>query len=38
MSTASKTVTVYSTVGCGYTDMLKAQLDQDGIEYEEVNL
>ena len=38
MSTASNTVTVYSTVGCGYTDMLKAQLDQDGIEYEEVNL
>ena len=38
MSTASKTVTVYSTVGCGYTDMLKAQLDQDGVEYEEVNL
>ena len=38
MSTASKTVTVYSTLGCGYTDMLKEQLDRDGIEYEEVNL
>ncbi len=38
MSTASKTVVVYSTVGCGYTDMLKDQLDRDGIEYEEVSL
>ena len=38
MSTASKTVVVYSTVGCGYTDMLKQQLDRDGIEYEEVSL
>ena len=38
MSTASKTVTVYSTLGCGYTDMLKEQLDRDGIEYDEVNL
>jgi glutaredoxin len=38
MSTASKTVVVYSTVGCGYTDMLKQQLDSDGIEYEEVSL
>ena len=38
MSTASKTVVVYSTVGCGYTDMLKEQLDRDGIEYEEVSL
>ena len=34
----SKTVTVYSTLGCGYTDKLKAQLDRDGVEYEEVNL
>ena len=38
MSTASKTVTVYSTLGCGYTDMLKEQLDRDGIKYDEVNL
>ena len=38
MSTANKTITVYSTLGCGYTDMLKEQLDRDGIEYEEVNL
>jgi glutaredoxin len=38
MSTASKSVVVYSTVGCGYTDMLKDQLDRDGIEYEEVSL
>ncbi len=38
MSTASSTVVVYSTLGCGYTDKLKAELDRDGIEYEEVNL
>ena len=38
MSTISKTVTVYSTLGCGYTDKLKEQLDRDGVDYEEVNL
>ena len=38
MTTTTKTVTVYSTVGCGYTKMLKEELDRDGIEYEEVNL
>ncbi len=38
MTTETKTVTVYSTLGCGYTDMLKAQLDSEGVKYEEVNL
>ena len=38
MTTASKGVIVYSTLGCGYTDKLKAELDRDGVEYEEVNL
>ena len=38
MSTTGSAVTVYSTLGCGYTDMLKEQLGRDGVEYEEVNL
>ncbi len=38
MSANPNAVTVYSTLGCGYTDMLKERLDRDGVEYEEVNL
>ncbi len=32
------TVLVYSTIGCGYTDIVKAELDREGRSYEEVNL
>ena len=38
MTTETKTPIVYSTLGCGYTDMLKERLDRDGVKYEEVNL
>ena len=31
-------VIVYSTIGCGYTDIVKAELDREGRAYEEVNL
>ena len=34
----SEKVILYSTLGCGYTDVVKAELDQAGREYEEVNL
>lgn len=35
--TNSKAI-VYTTEGCGYTDMLVARLRADKVEYEEVNL
>ena len=38
MSTSANKVIVYSTLGCGYTGRLKAELDRDGVDYEEVNL
>ncbi len=31
-------VIVYSTIGCGYTDVVKKELDDAGRAYEEVNL
>ena len=31
-------VLVYSTIGCGYTDIVKADLEKAGTPYEEVNL
>ncbi|MDA0770480.1 MAG: glutaredoxin family protein [Chloroflexi bacterium] len=31
-------ILVYSTLGCGYTDKVKADLEKDGKDYEEVNL
>jgi glutaredoxin len=31
-------ILVYSTLGCGYTDIVIAELKKDGKEYEEVNL
>ena len=31
-------VIVYSTIGCGYTDVVKADLEKAGTAYEEVNL
>ena len=34
----SEKVILYSTLGCGYTDVGKAELEQAGREYEEVNL
>jgi glutaredoxin len=31
-------VVVYTTHGCGYTDMLTEQLGKEGVAWEEVNL
>lgn len=31
-------ILVYSTLGCGYTDVVKAELERDGKDYEEINL
>ena len=31
-------ILVYSTHGCGYTDVVKKELDDQGKEYEEINL
>ncbi|MBM9507664.1 mycoredoxin [Actinacidiphila acididurans] len=34
----SGTLTMYSTSWCGYCRRLKAQLDREGIAYDEVNI
>ncbi len=36
--TASMDVTMYTTTWCGYCRQLKRQLDEQGIDYTEVNI
>jgi mycoredoxin len=38
MSVAPATLTMYSTVWCGYCRRLKWQLEREGIEYTEVDI
>lgn len=38
MSSASPTLTMYSTTWCGYCRRLKSQLDREGISYAEVDI
>jgi mycoredoxin len=38
MSVAPATLTMYSTVWCGYCRRLKSQLEREGIEYTEVDI
>lgn len=36
--TTGQTLTIYSTVWCGYCQRLKAQMSREGIEYVEVDI
>lgn len=38
MSQSPQTLTMYSTTWCGYCRRLKAQLDREGITYQEVDI